>query len=95
MTYQRAWKELAGCMVCASTLLLFTGCSGVQSALDPAGREAERMSNMFWLMTAGAIVIWLAVIVLAFWSVRTPPESNTRRRSRLIIVGGGAVFPNH
>lgn len=93
MTYQRAWKELAGCMVCASTLLLFTGCSGVQSALDPAGREAELMSNMFWLMTAGAIVIWLALIVLALWSVRTPPESNTRRRSRLIIIGGGAVFP--
>jgi cytochrome c oxidase subunit 2 len=51
------------------------------------------MSNMFWLMTAGAIVVWLAVIALALWSVRTPPESNTPRRSRLIIVGGGAVIP--
>jgi cytochrome c oxidase subunit 2 len=80
-------------LVYAATLLFSNGCSGVQSALDPAGREAERMSNMFWLMTAGAIVVWLAVIALALWSVRTPPESNTPRRSRLIIVGGGAVIP--
>jgi cytochrome c oxidase subunit 2 len=86
-------KRLVLYMACVSTVLSITGCGGVQSALDPAGREAERMSNMFWLMTAGAIVIWLAVIVLALWAVRTPPESNTRRRSRLIIVGGGAVFP--
>lgn len=51
------------------------------------------MSNMFWLMTAGAVFVWIAVIALALWSVRTPPESHTLRRSRLIIVGGGAVVP--
>ena len=84
---QPGWQAL---FLCA---LVSNGCRGAQSALDPAGREAERMSEMFWLMTAGAIVIWLAVIILALWSVRAPPESNTRRRSRLIIVGGGAVFP--
>jgi cytochrome c oxidase subunit 2 len=44
-------------------------------------------------MTAGATVIWLAVILLALWAARTPAESHTRRRSSLLIVGAGAVFP--
>lgn len=86
-------RKLIATTVCSATLFLLAGCSGVQSALDPAGHEASRLSRMFWLMTAGAVVVWLAVIALALWSVRTPPESNTRRRSRLIIVGGGAVIP--
>ena len=81
------WCALVSCV------LVSIGCRGVQSSLDPAGSEAERMSKMFWLMTTGAIIVWLAVIVLALWSVRTPPESNTHRRSRLIIVGGGAIVP--
>lgn len=93
MTYAQNSGKLVGWVLCASLAFPLSGCSGVQSALDPAAREAERMSNMFWLMTAGAIVVWLAVIALAVWSVRTPPESHTARRSRWIIVGGGAVIP--
>jgi len=74
-------------------VLLSTGCSGVQSALDPAGREAERIAALFWWMVAGAAVVWLVVISLALYCVRARPESFSRRRARLIIVGGGAVVP--
>ncbi len=82
----------AALLFCASSILL-AGCTGVQSSLEPAGREAKRIADIFWLMTAGAFIIWLAVIILALWAVRAPPEGHTLRRTRLIIVGGGAVVP--
>lgn len=70
-----------------------SGCSGIQSALDPAGREAEWLAEIFWVMTAGAVIIWIGVIALALWAVRTRPEAHSLRRTRLLIVGGGAVIP--
>ena len=73
--------------------LLLAGCGGVQSSLDPAGREAARIADIFWWMVGGAVVVWLAVIVLALWAVRARPEAHTLRRTRLMIVGGGAVVP--
>jgi len=80
------------CFLCAG-VLLSAGCSGVQSALDPAGHEAERIAELFWWMVAGAAVIWLGVIGLALYCARARPESFSRGRARLIIVGGGAVVP--
>ncbi|MDQ3802410.1 MAG: cytochrome c oxidase subunit II [Acidobacteriota bacterium] len=73
--------------------LLVAGCGGVQSSLDPAGREAARIANLFWWMAVGAFVVWAAVIALALWAVRARPESHNLRRTRLLIVGGGAVVP--
>jgi cytochrome c oxidase subunit 2 len=69
------------------------GCSGAQSALDPAGRESARIAHLFWFLAAGAAVIWLALLGLTFCAVRARPESFNRRRADLIIVGGGAVAP--
>src|SRR5687767_14424726 len=73
--------------------LMATSCGGIQSTLDPAGREAERISGLFWLMTAGAVVIWLAVIGLTFYAARARSEARNQRRDRFLIVGGGAVVP--
>ncbi|HEX6623277.1 MAG TPA: cytochrome c oxidase subunit II [Pyrinomonadaceae bacterium] len=77
----------------AGALVLLAGCGGVQSTLDPAGREAARIADLFWWMAAGSVVVWLAVIALALWAVRARPESHNLRRTRLLIVGGGAVVP--
>src|SRR5688500_12542693 len=79
-------------LVCAS-MLLPAGCSGVQSALDPAGREAEQIAHLFWWMVAGAFVIWVAVIGLALYCARARAESFSRRWASLAIIGGGAVVP--
>ena len=76
----------------ACTLVL-VGCDGPQSALEPAGRAAERIANLFWWMTAGAVFFWIAVIALAIWAVRTPPEAHNQRRASLLIIGAGAVVP--
>jgi cytochrome c oxidase subunit 2 len=85
-------RASARAAVCAGAFLA-AGCSGIQSALNPAGREAERLADMFWLMTAGAVIVWLATIALALYAARTRPEAHSERRVRLFIVIGGAIVP--
>lgn len=75
------------------SILLLAACSGPQSALDPAGRGAERIADLFWWMTAGAILIWLTVVSLAVYVMRARPEPHSPRRAALLIIGGGAVLP--
>ncbi|HBJ83739.1 MAG TPA: cytochrome c oxidase subunit II [Verrucomicrobiales bacterium] len=75
-----------------ATLALIGG-SGVQSSLDPAGREAERIAALFWWMTGGTVVIWLSMVALAFYAIHARPEAHTEKRARLFIIGGGALVP--
>ncbi|HEU4520738.1 MAG TPA: cytochrome c oxidase subunit II [Thermoanaerobaculia bacterium] len=76
----------------AVLVLLLIGCSGTQSALSPKGRGAEEMATLFWWMSAGAVVVWAAVLALVVYAVRVHPDRG-RRRTALMIVGGGAVVP--
>lgn len=70
------------------------GCAGSQSTLDPAGEGAARIAQLFWGMTAGAAVIWVAVVALALWASRPGPGPRRHRAAPIIIVGGGAVLPS-
>src|SRR5688500_19703576 len=79
--------------ITAASALWLAGCTGVQSALDPAGREAERIANLFWWMAAGAVVIWVAVVGLALYCARARSESFSRRWASWAIIGGGAAVP--
>ena len=74
--------------------LLFSmiGCDGELSSLAPAGKSAEKIADLFWLMTTGAAVIWTAVIGLAVYSFYRAPSRSNHKTSLLIIVGG-AVIP--
>ncbi|MBZ5715685.1 cytochrome c oxidase subunit II [Nannocystis pusilla] len=67
-------------------------CAGPQSALDPAGRGAERIAELFWWMTAGTVVVWAAVMALAFY-VSTRRREPGPRAPGVLIVGGGVVLP--
>jgi cytochrome c oxidase subunit 2 len=73
--------------------LSLAGCAGPQSALDPAGRAAERIAEIFWWMTITGAVIWIAVIALAIWAVGAAAEAHNQRRASLLIIGGGAIVP--
>lgn len=75
------------------TLLLATACAGPQSALDTAGPAAETLASLWWWMAGGALLIWVLVVGLAVWAVRVDPEAHDERKARLLILGGGAVFP--
>ena len=73
--------------------LWLSGCSGVQSSLAPAGREADRIAGIFWLMSGGALLVWVAVIALAIYCARLHSEGPNRRRDRILIIGAGVVVP--
>lgn len=77
-------------LICTLSL---AGCTGPQSSLDPAGHAAEEIAEIFWWMTAGGILIWIAVIALTVYAVRTPPEAHSQRRTSYLIIGGGAIIP--
>jgi cytochrome c oxidase subunit 2 len=77
---------------CAFALLL-SGCSGIQSALAPAGYQAERIATLFWWMAGGALIVWGAVIALAMYCARLRAGASDRRRDNLLIVGAGIVVP--
>lgn len=71
---------------------LVAGCGGPMSTLEPAGREAERIAQLFTWMSGGAVVVWLLVIGLAIYAVRRPPGPQDRR-SAVLVLGGGIVLP--
>jgi cytochrome c oxidase subunit 2 len=66
---------------------------GLQSALEPAGLAAERIAGLFWWMAAGAVLVWLAVIGLAIYSLRAQQEPHLKRRTTILIIGGGTLLP--
>jgi len=73
--------------------LALAGCSGPQSALDPAGDGADRLALLFWVMLIGAAVIWAATLALAFFAARTRRGRFDERAGSALILWGGAVFP--
>lgn len=86
-----------GCLrilwVVLPSIVLLAGCSGRQSALSPAGQSAQQIAVLFWWMVAGAALIWLIVIGLAFYAAYIRRGRHSRRQSALLIIGGGTVFP--
>lgn len=75
-------------------LALLTGCGdGSQSALAPAGRDAEQIATLFWVMVVGAGVVWLLVMASAVYAVVRGEQEHSEKLARRYIVGGGIVFP--
>lgn len=70
-----------------------TGCGGHQSALNPAGVEAEQLSQLFWVMTAGALLIWLIMLALMFLVPRVSWPADRRRRTARWLIGAGIAWP--
>src|SRR5215210_3772719 len=85
-----------GFLLFAASLL--SGCAGVQSALDPAGPQSQRIGNLWWLMFWVCSVIFVLVMGALWHAVRrgrgreasdsTPP---TEQRITKIIAGALAV----
>ena len=77
----------------AIAALVLAGCEGPQSALDPSGRGAEQIAVLFWWLAGGAVLVWLIVLGLAFYAIRIKPETHSERQTKLLVIGGGALFP--
>src|SRR5687768_10939886 len=70
---------------------LLAGCGGVQSALVPAGRDAERIAALFWTMTAASLAIWAFVVVLAAYAGRNATPVAARTIDRFVVIAGVIV----
>lgn len=70
-----------------------SACNPTQSALHPAGEEAEGVAHLFWLMTGTGAAVWVIVIGITVYAVlgRRRPQSE-RFADRFILIGGVA-FP--
>lgn len=77
----------------AAALSWATGCEGPFSALDPAGKDAEQIATLFYVMVAGGGLIWLAVMGLAIYALARPSATRDRKKIRMLVVGGGVAFP--
>lgn len=85
-------------------LAVLGACKGPQNVLDPAGPADRSLNTLWWSMLTVAAIIWLAVVVAAFWAMlsrrRTtredleplidPVEAVHRRHARVFggLVGG-------
>src|SRR5690606_16106936 len=76
-----------------AVLPALAGCSGDLSALDPAGPSAQAIATLWWIMLAGAVLIFAAtcaVLVLA-WA---RPQTFGKDGSRRLVLWGGLILPS-
>jgi cytochrome c oxidase subunit 2 len=89
----RSWSAVRTKPICVLGIAVSGGaCSGPQSALVTAGRDAAHIAELFNVMTLGALSVWAAVLVIAVYSIRVG-ESHSPRAANLLILGGGVVTP--
>jgi cytochrome c oxidase subunit 2 len=73
--------------------LLTSSCSGVQSALDPAGEEAAQVATLFWVMSVGGLAIWASVVTLSLYASRWKRRPVSEEAASRLIFWAGVVFP--
>lgn len=93
----RGTNSWRGSALAAGTIILqsviLSSCSGVQSALDPAGPEASDVATLFHVMLIGGVVIWLGVVGALFHAGRRDREPYSERSAGLVILWCGAIIP--
>jgi cytochrome c oxidase subunit 2 len=72
---------------------LLAGCQGSQSALDPRGPVASVLAQTWWVMLAGAAVIFILVIALTLYAVSRAPARRPAIGGNTLIVLGGVALP--
>lgn len=76
-----------------ASLPLLGSCSGIQSALDPAGEEAAQVATLFWAMTAAGAAIWAGVVALSLHASRAGRAVLSEKAAGRLIFWAGAAFP--
>lgn len=65
--------------------------NSIQSVLNPAGPQAAAIAEIAWVLFVGGLVIFAAVLALTAYAVIGARRTWLTRR--VVIVGGGIVFP--
>lgn len=74
-------------------LLVLAACNPVQSALHPAGRHADEVATLFWIMSGAGFVIWAAVVGIVIYAVLGRRQPRSERFADNFILIGGVAFP--
>lgn len=74
-------------------VLLLAGCSPEQSALHPAGVDAEALSGLTWFMFAGAVIVWSIVMGVTVYAVLGKKRPRSDRFADQFILLWGVAFP--
>lgn len=74
-------------------LLALTGCTGMQSAMNPAGLEAEQVSWLLWGMTSFLGLVFVFVMVATGAALLGSERLRLRMARDGFILGLGLVFP--
>jgi cytochrome c oxidase subunit 2 len=80
----------------AAGALLLGGCGGEQSALNPGGPSAHRISLLWWGLFGAAVVVWVVVVFLILWALvlRRGPHVQPRSGGEKTVVVAGIVIPS-
>ncbi|WP_253189797.1 cytochrome c oxidase subunit II [Paraburkholderia fungorum] len=71
-----------------ATLAALTGCAGPLSTLAPSGPSAASIAGLWWVMLAGAAVLFALVLVLFLMVYRRPGWGSRVSPGRWIVLGG-------
>lgn len=64
-----------------------------QSVLHTAGRDADAIAQLFWIMTAAGALIWAVVISITIYAVLARRKPTSERFADRFILFGGVLFP--
>ncbi len=67
------------------------GCAGPLSTLDPRGPATNSIATLWWVMLAGAAVLFALVMALFFLVIRRPGWGSSVSPARWIVLGGLAL----
>jgi cytochrome c oxidase subunit 2 len=73
--------------------LALSACSGGQSALDPQGPVAESIARVWWVLFAGALIIFGLVMALVLYAMFRSPERKPSLPHLPFLIGAGLLFP--
>ncbi|MFN4183373.1 MAG: cytochrome c oxidase subunit II [Hyphomonas sp.] len=71
--------------------LMLAGCAGELSVLAPEGPAAAQVAELWWVMLAGAVLIFAGVMALALYAFK--PTRGAGPSPKLLLIGGGLIFP--
>ncbi|MGR3464219.1 cytochrome c oxidase subunit II [Limimaricola sp.] len=73
--------------------LLLAGCEGRQSVLVDGGADARILTDLFWVMLVGAVVLWVGMNGLFYWATRRNPAPHSQLAANWLVIIGGILFP--
>src|SRR5687767_13866060 len=85
-------RHLKRGMWATASAVVTAACDGPQSALVAAGTDGQRILQLTIVMTVGALVVWVAVVAVAVYAIRSR-RSHTERAANWFVVGGGVALP--